>query len=123
MRVMLRVVLGACGVMILAGSGYLLAAGPQAAGSAASAAPQHRALLNQYCVTCHNQRLETAGLVLEANTVDVSNLGAAPEVWEKVVQKLRTRAMPPAGLPRPDAAGYDSLAAYLEGELESRGRT
>ena len=118
MRVMLRVVLGACGVMILAGSGYLLAAGPQAAGSAASAAPQHRALLNQYCVTCHNQRLETAGLVLEANTVDVSNLGAAPEVWEKVVQKLRTRAMPPAGLPRPDAAGYDSLAAYLEGELD-----
>ena len=117
MRVMVRVVLGACGVMIVAGSGYLWAAGPQAAGSAASAAPQ-RTLLNQYCVTCHNQRLETAGLVLEANTVDVSHLGTAPEVWEKVVQKLRTRTMPPAGHPRPDAAGYDSLAEYLEGELD-----
>ena len=118
MRLMVRAALGACGVMILAGSGYLWAAGPQPADSAASASPQHRALLNQYCVACHNQRLKTAGLVLEANTVDLSNLGTAPEVWEKVVQKLRTRAMPPVGRPRPDAASYDSLAAYLEGELD-----
>ena len=119
--VMVKAILGVCVVvsLVVAGSsGDLQATEPQAAGSAASAAPEHRALLNRYCIACHNQRLKTAGLVLDARTVDVSDLSTAPDVWEKVVQKLRTRAMPPAGRSRPDAAGYDSLASYLEGELD-----
>src|SRR5262245_5705949 len=54
-----------------------------------------RAFLDRYCVTCHNQRARTASLSLESSDMDVSNVGAQAEVWEKVVHKLRARAMPP----------------------------
>ena len=62
---------------------------------AVSAAPSHRAVLDRYCVTCHNQRAKTGGLTLD--NVDVANVGAHPEIWEKVVQKLHGNLMPPAG--------------------------
>ena len=52
-----------------------------------------RALLDRYCVTCHNDRLDTGGLSLE--TVDVADPAAHAEVWEKVVRKLRAGSMPP----------------------------
>ncbi len=74
------------------------------------------ATFTKYCVTCHNARLKTAGFVLD--TADLKNAGAHAETWEKVVRKLRTEAMPPAGAPRPDRATYDSTAAYLETELD-----
>src|SRR5262249_55446109 len=75
------------------------------------------ATLNQYCMTCHNERLRTAGLALTAS--DLSDIPARAEIWEKVIRKLRTRTMPPAGLPRPDPAGHDALASYLENENDS----
>ena len=75
-----------------------------------------RALLDKYCVTCHNERAKTAGLSLEK--VDIGRVGDSAEVWEKVVRKLRTGAMPPAGLPRPERASIDSLAGYLETALD-----
>ena len=50
----------------------------------ARSAPDHSALLKQYCVTCHNERLKTAGLSLES--VSLSNIPAGAEVWEKVVR-------------------------------------
>lgn len=81
-----------------------------------TSASASRALLDRYCTTCHNARLKTAGLVLDA--INVEDIGAAAETWEKVVLKLRTRAMPPDGLPRPDNASYDTLASWLEGELD-----
>jgi hypothetical protein len=49
---------------------------------------------------------------------DIENVPAGAAVWEKVIRKLRTRAMPPAGVPRPDETTYDSLAAYLETTLD-----
>ncbi|MCH7804816.1 MAG: DUF1592 domain-containing protein [Acidobacteria bacterium] len=76
----------------------------------------YRAVLDQYCVTCHNEKARTAELLLD--TANVENVGEGPELWEKVVKKLRTGAMPPAGLPRPDQAIYDSFATYLETELD-----
>src|SRR5262249_26457043 len=76
----------------------------------------HSATINKYCVTCHNQKLLTSGVSLES--ADVTNVPAGAELWEKVIRKLRTRTMPPAGMPRPDAATYDSLASYLENEIE-----
>jgi mono/diheme cytochrome c family protein len=82
----------------------------------ASAAADYRAVLNRYCVTCHNEKLRTAELTLDK--MDVDRVGENAPVWEKVVRKLRTRAMPPAGAPRPDNAFYDSFAAYLETELD-----
>ena len=74
------------------------------------------AMLQQYCVTCHNERLKTAGLVLDPG--ELSRVSSKPEVWEKVVRKLRSFSMPPAGSPRPDTATYDSAATYLETELD-----
>ncbi len=85
-----------------------------AAGQTSPSSPE--ATFTKYCVTCHNARLKTAGFVLD--TADLKNVGAHAETWEKVVRKLRTEAMPPAGAPRPDRATYDSTAAYLEAELD-----
>ena len=84
-------------------------------GSTAADAP-HRLLLRRYCTSCHNDRLKTAGLSLDA--LDLSNVAAAAETWEKVVRKLRGGIMPPVGRPRPDAASIDSFATYLESELD-----
>jgi mono/diheme cytochrome c family protein len=76
----------------------------------------YRAVLDRYCVTCHNARLRTANLLLD--TIDLEHISASAEVWEKVARKLRTRAMPPAGRPRPDPATYDGLATWLETALD-----
>ena len=100
--------------MVLAASGQLLAAGPQAP-AGHSAAPE-RALLERYCVTCHNDQLRTAGLSLEA--LDLGDVRADAEIWEKVVLKLRAGMMPPAGRPRPDRETYDRLAAFFEADLD-----
>jgi hypothetical protein len=68
------------------------------------------------CVTCHNQRTKQSGLALD--TVDLSKPESAADVWERVVRKLRTRSMPPQGVPRPDEATYTGLTASLETELD-----
>ena len=67
-----------------------------------------KAVLDKYCVTCHSQRLRTAGLALEG--IDVANPAARADVWERVIAKLRAKSMPPAGMPRPDAATYHAIA-------------
>jgi hypothetical protein len=82
-------------------------------------APQHKATIDQYCVTCHNQRLKTGGLSLD--TLDMMNVRAGAETWENVVRKLRVGAMPPLRARRPDANTTDSLIAWLEGELDRTG--
>ena len=80
------------------------------------AAPADRALLDKYCVTCHNDKLKTGGLTLEK--IDVEHVGDGAEVWEKVVRKIHSGTMPPLGMPRPDAATLDGFAASLEKELD-----
>ena len=125
-----RAILGGLG-LALAGAGYLhvQAAGLHEANPAtrraraagvqtqvSDAGSPQRALLDRYCVTCHNETLKTAGLTLD--TLDLSNVGDAPEVWEKVVFKLRAGMMPPVGRPRPDKQVYDEFASWLETELD-----
>ena len=75
-----------------------------------------KAVLDKYCITCHSQRLRTAGLVLEG--IDAANPATQPELWERVIAKLRAKAMPPAGIPRPDAATYDAVATSLETAID-----
>ncbi len=75
-----------------------------------------RAVLDRYCVTCHNQRLLTAGLALD--TMDPARVGDHPAAWEQVVRKLRTGAMPPAGRPRPEPSAYTAVASTLETALD-----
>jgi mono/diheme cytochrome c family protein len=84
---------------------------------AQSPVSNQRALLDRYCVTCHNERLKTAGLSLAG--LDVSQVSKDAAVWEKVVRKLRGGLMPPAGVPRPDETTYDGLVTWLENELDS----
>jgi hypothetical protein len=75
-----------------------------------------RALLDKYCVGCHNQKLKTAGLTLDQ--MDVANPPSGAEIWEKVIRKFRGGMMPPAGMPRPDRAAADSFLSYLETSLD-----
>ena len=81
-----------------------------------AASPPSRAVIDKYCVTCHNTRIKTAGLALDA--LDVGRVAEHADVWEKVVRKLRTGAMPPVGRPRPDKALSDSAASWLEASLD-----
>jgi cytochrome c551/c552 len=103
------VILGVLGLATTAG--FQQIARPQDS----SPAPD-RALLNQYCVGCHNEKLKTAGLMLDK--LDLAHPGQEPETWEKVVRKLRAGMMPPAGMPRPNRATLDSWTAKLETELD-----
>jgi hypothetical protein len=84
---------------------------------AAQAAPPNAELLSKYCVTCHNQRLRTAGLSLDQ--VDLANVAHDPVMWEKVVRKLRTGAMPPVGRPRPEPAAATAFATAIEAALDA----
>jgi hypothetical protein len=79
-------------------------------------APLDRALLDRYCVTCHNERLLTGGLALD--TVDLDDTAAHAEVLEKVVRKLRAGQMPPVGRPRPAPAVSAAFAMALETALD-----
>jgi hypothetical protein len=75
-----------------------------------------RALLDQYCVTCHNQRAKTAGVMFD--TMDLSHAGADAAIWERAVRKLRGGMMPPPGSKRPDQVAVDSFLASLEASLD-----
>ncbi len=99
----------------------LLAAGlvaPALSAAADFAPADARALLDQYCVTCHNARQKTAGLVLDQDAVDVHNLPARADIWERVVRKLRAQSMPPARMPRPDSAVTDRFVAWTETTID-----
>ena len=79
-------------------------------------APNPRAVFDKYCVTCHNQKLRTSGLALD--TLDLSQPRANAEILERVILRLRAGSMPPAGMPRPDAATYRAVANALETEID-----
>ncbi len=72
--------------------------------------------MSKYCVSCHNQKLKTANLVLDG--ADSEQVFNSAETWEKVIVKLRSRSMPPPGIRRPDNATYDAVADWLESELD-----
>ncbi len=82
---------------------------------------KHSQTLNQYCVTCHNETLKTAGLMLD--TLDTTHIPEDAPQWEKVLRKLQNRAMPPAGMPRPEENTYVELVDYITHELDSYAQT
>src|SRR5438128_12246664 len=75
-----------------------------------------RALLDQYCVACHNERLKTAGVMFDK--VDLGRADVHRELFEKVVRKLRSGQMPPQDRPRPDQAAVTAFVTALEAELD-----
>jgi mono/diheme cytochrome c family protein len=90
---------------------------PDAPSSATGDRQTQQAVLSKYCFTCHNQKLKTGGLALD--TLDLSQVGAHAEEWEKVVRKVRTGAMPPVGRARPDKPAATNLVTWLETELDT----
>ena len=88
----------------------------QAAQTVATETSSRRALVDRYCVTCHNKRTRQGGLELDG--VNVDRVTEHPEVWEKVVRKLRTGAMPPVGLPKPDDQAMNGFVTALEDSLD-----
>ena len=83
---------------------------------ASTGANEDAALLKQYCLTCHNERAKTGGLVLDA---ELTKVGSDPERWEKVVRKVKTGMMPPSGAPRPARERLDAFAAAMEARLDA----
>ena len=88
---------------------------PFARASAPAIAPE-RALVDKYCVTCHNQRVKTAGLMLD--TLNLSDPASGAEIWEKVIRKVRGGLMPPVGMPHPEKAALAGLASFLESSID-----
>ena len=80
-----------------------------------------KALLGQYCVGCHNQKLKSGGLALD--NLDLNQVGENAEVWEKVVRKLRAGMMPPLNARRPDATAYESFIEGLETQIDKSAAT
>src|SRR5262249_3449227 len=76
-----------------------------------------QALLNQYCITCHNQRSKTAGVMFD--TMDLSDVSKHADIWEKAVRKLRGGMMPPPGARQPDRAAVESFVSWLENALDA----
>ena len=93
------------------------AAARQVAAIGSGSPASYRATVDRYCVTCHNDRLKTGGLSLQ--TLDLARAGERNDVWEKVVRKVGTGAMPPAGVPRPDEATARSFVTSLETALDA----
>ncbi len=82
---------------------------------------KYRDLLNRNCVSCHNQALKTAGLMLD--TANIQDVSEDPALWEKVITKLSLRAMPPVGIPvRPSEDEYQDMLGYLYSELDKASR-
>jgi mono/diheme cytochrome c family protein len=88
----------------------------QGGAASATATTPARELVGAYCVACHSQRVKTANLALD--NLDTEHVFNSADTWEKVVVKLRSRAMPPPGARRPDNATYDRVATWLESELD-----
>jgi mono/diheme cytochrome c family protein len=89
---------------------------PSSARPALAGGATGRALLDKYCVTCHNDRLKTANLSLQG--LDLTKVGDHAELWEKVIRKLRAGVMPPPDVPRPPLAEYEGLRDWLEAEID-----
>jgi mono/diheme cytochrome c family protein len=95
-----------------------LCAAPQKQRDSGPAAPaaRQRAVLDEYCVTCHSDQLKTAGLSLEK--LDLARVGDNAEIWEKVIRKVRVGMMPPPDAPHPDDATRRALVSWLETTLD-----
>jgi mono/diheme cytochrome c family protein len=103
-------------IPVLAIALVLVAVGAAAQSTGKPAASPHQALVDRYCVTCHNQRLKTAKL--ELDTLDLAHPEKDALAWERAIRKLRGGMMPPPGAPRPAVADAQALASYLETTLD-----
>ncbi|MBV9400278.1 MAG: DUF1592 domain-containing protein [Bryobacterales bacterium] len=83
-----------------------------------ASAATYKQVLDQYCVTCHNDKVKTANFSIQ--NADLTAAGDHPEIWERVIRKLRAGMMPPAGMPRPPLNKYDALRDWLEEQMDRK---
>ncbi|MBZ5677729.1 MAG: DUF1592 domain-containing protein [Acidobacteriia bacterium] len=93
---------------------------PARSAPAANGADQYRAMLNTYCVGCHNSRVKTGGIAFDG--LDLQSAADDAQVWEKALRKLRGRLMPPPGTPQPSQKDIDSFTAWMENNLDSHAK-
>jgi len=110
----LAVAIGAGGHLFASASPQVIAR--QTVASAGGSIQAQRALLDKYCVSCHNDRVKTANLSLQ--NADLAKVAEHAEVWEKVIRKLRAGVMPPPDVPRPPLPEYEGLRDWLEAEVD-----
>ena len=103
--------------VIIMTMGSLQVQGQQSTGDARARVDQFRLTLDRFCVSCHNETLKTANLMLDK--ANVNDLSESPQLWERVITKLSLRQMPPVGMPRPDETFYKSFTSYLKNQLDS----
>src|SRR5262245_1465088 len=98
-------------ILAVIGLATFISAGRRQAGG------PEQATFERYCLTCHNQNLKERGTVpIAFDKLNLSNVGADAEVWEKIVRKVRTGLMPPSGRPRPDKVAHDAFVNWIQSE-------
>ena len=118
-RTVTAIILTAFFVAIGAAAGNGQAAAPAAQSSTSPSVSPQKALVNRYCVTCHNERRPTpAGAPLMLDKLNIDAVAEHPDVWEKVARKVRSGAMPPVSMPRPDGAALRQWVESLEAALD-----
>jgi mono/diheme cytochrome c family protein len=120
---MKRVICASALVVLIASLAVLQnrAVGQTPAGTSDKAGPdQHRAMLNTYCVGCHNARTKTGGLALDG--LDLQAAADDAQIWEKALRKLRGRLMPPPGSPQPTQNDIDAFTAWMENNLDTHAK-
>ena len=95
----------------------LTVAGPVAAQSPAPGS--QKALIDKYCVTCHNERNKGRTANLSLDKVDIDHIGANPELGEKILRKIKSGSMPPPGSPKPERPVLDGFAGWVETTLDA----
>src|SRR4051812_31184982 len=108
--------LAASCLCLLGAADAITATGREPQPSTSPDSTSSRAVLDRYCVTCHSERTHSGGLTLAG--LDLAHPEAQPATWEAVVRKLRTRTMPPPGMPRPDESTYATMTSWLTAELD-----
>ena len=105
---------------LLAGTSFLALEARQRSEGPSQPAPTAQFLVEEYCMSCHDEDKKRGELSFEA--IAAHDIADHPDVWEKVVRKLRARHMPPIGRDRPDDTVYDAVISSLEASLDRAGR-
>ena len=130
-RVWLTPVVTVTALLVSVSSYVSAAAPPQATVVASATATSVEAIINRYCISCHNERVvngrDTAPSIMVSqlriagvafDSLDATHVSNDADTWERVVRKLQSRTMPPVGRPRPDDETYTTVASWIESELD-----
>jgi mono/diheme cytochrome c family protein len=120
---------GCIAIMSLAFVVYGTTAGRQgqAAASVQDPAAAQRAIVSQYCITCHSDKAKSAGMdsarKINFDALDIGHVEKNPDTWELIVRKMRAGQMPPASARRPEPTTYKGFITWLENELDRNAAT